>query len=62
MADAGAAVVIPDDELTAERLAAEAGALLVDAERLERMARASLGLARPHAAADIAAELLAAAS
>ncbi len=62
MADAGAAVVIPDDELTPERLAGEVGALLADPERLAAMARASLGLARPRAAEDIAAELLAAAS
>ena len=62
MADAGAAVVIPDGELTAERLGVVVGALLGDRERLQTMAAASSGLARPHAAQDIAAELLAAAA
>ena len=60
MADAAAAVVIPDAELTAERLARETGALLSDRPRLAAMAHASAALARPDAAADIAAELLAA--
>ncbi len=62
MADAGAAVVIADDELTPERLAAEVGALLADRERLGAMAQAARGLARPSAARDIAGEILAAAS
>ena len=48
MADAGAAVVIPDGELTPERLAAEAGALLADPGRLAGMAA---GLARPRPSA-----------
>jgi UDP-N-acetylglucosamine--N-acetylmuramyl-(pentapeptide) pyrophosphoryl-undecaprenol N-acetylglucosamine transferase len=61
MARAGAAVVIPDDELTGPRLAQEVGSLLADRTRLAAMARASAGLARPDAAAAIAAELLAAA-
>jgi UDP-N-acetylglucosamine--N-acetylmuramyl-(pentapeptide) pyrophosphoryl-undecaprenol N-acetylglucosamine transferase len=61
MAGAGAAVVIPDAELTAERLARETGALLHDTTRLAAMAHASATLARPNAAQDIAAELLAAA-
>ena len=58
---AGAAVVIPDAELTPARLAQEVGRLLGDASRLAAMARASAGLARPNAARDVAAELLAAA-
>jgi UDP-N-acetylglucosamine--N-acetylmuramyl-(pentapeptide) pyrophosphoryl-undecaprenol N-acetylglucosamine transferase len=61
MADAGAAVVIPDADLTAARLAHEAGELLHDRTRLAAMAHASAALARPDAAGDIAAELLAAA-
>jgi UDP-N-acetylglucosamine--N-acetylmuramyl-(pentapeptide) pyrophosphoryl-undecaprenol N-acetylglucosamine transferase len=61
MVDAGAAVVVPDGELTAERLAAEVGALLGDRARLSAMAAASAALARPGAAADIAGEVLAAA-
>jgi UDP-N-acetylglucosamine--N-acetylmuramyl-(pentapeptide) pyrophosphoryl-undecaprenol N-acetylglucosamine transferase len=58
---AGAAVVIEDRELTGSRLAAEVGALLADRGRLAAMARASAALARPDAAAEIAAEVLAAA-
>jgi UDP-N-acetylglucosamine--N-acetylmuramyl-(pentapeptide) pyrophosphoryl-undecaprenol N-acetylglucosamine transferase len=57
----GAAVVVPDGELTPERLAAEVGALLRDPARLAAMAAASARLARPDAAAAIARELLAAA-
>jgi UDP-N-acetylglucosamine--N-acetylmuramyl-(pentapeptide) pyrophosphoryl-undecaprenol N-acetylglucosamine transferase len=53
--------VIPDDELTAARLAAEVGRLLADHGRLALMARASAGLAKPDAAQDIAREVLAAA-
>jgi UDP-N-acetylglucosamine--N-acetylmuramyl-(pentapeptide) pyrophosphoryl-undecaprenol N-acetylglucosamine transferase len=61
MEDAGAAVVIPDRELTAARLAHEVGALLADTTRLASMARASAGLARLDAASEVAGELLAAA-
>jgi UDP-N-acetylglucosamine--N-acetylmuramyl-(pentapeptide) pyrophosphoryl-undecaprenol N-acetylglucosamine transferase len=60
MEEAGAAIVIPDDELTAARLAAEVGRLLADHGRLALMARASAGLAKPDAAQDIAREVLAA--
>jgi UDP-N-acetylglucosamine--N-acetylmuramyl-(pentapeptide) pyrophosphoryl-undecaprenol N-acetylglucosamine transferase len=62
MEAAGAAVVIPDNELTAARLAEEVGQLLSDVPGLAAMANASAELARPQAAADIAHELLAAAS
>ena len=62
MARAGAAVVIDDGELTPSRLADEVQVLLDDRARLEAMARAAAGLARPDAAADVAAELLAAAA
>ena len=61
LADAGAAVLIPDAELTDERLRTEVETLLADAQRLDAMGRAALGLARPHAAAVIASEVLAAA-
>ncbi len=61
MERAGAAVVIPDAELTATRLAHEVGGLLADPQRLAAMARASAALARPQAAAEIAAQVLAAA-
>jgi UDP-N-acetylglucosamine--N-acetylmuramyl-(pentapeptide) pyrophosphoryl-undecaprenol N-acetylglucosamine transferase len=61
MADAGAAVIIPDDELSPARLAQEVGRLLADRSRLTRMARAAAGQARLTAAHDIASEVLAAA-
>lgn len=62
MAQAGAATVIPDGELTAERLGREVGELLSNRSRLAAMAGASRRLARPHAARDVASELLAAAA
>ncbi len=61
MADAGAAVVIPDAELDGPHLAREVGALLADRGRLASMARASAELARPDAAREVAEEVLAAA-
>src|SRR4051794_18443709 len=61
MADAGAAVVVRDADLTAQRLDDEVGALLGDTARLAAMATASRALARPEAAHDIAGEVLAAA-
>jgi UDP-N-acetylglucosamine--N-acetylmuramyl-(pentapeptide) pyrophosphoryl-undecaprenol N-acetylglucosamine transferase len=62
MADAGAAVIIADAELTGARLRAAVDELVGDPVHLAAMARASLGLARPDAARDIAREVLAAAS
>ena len=61
MADAGAAVVIADASLDAERLSAEVGALLGDAARRSEMAAAAGALARPDAAREVARELLEAA-
>jgi UDP-N-acetylglucosamine--N-acetylmuramyl-(pentapeptide) pyrophosphoryl-undecaprenol N-acetylglucosamine transferase len=61
MVQAGAAVLVPDAELSAARLAGEVNALLADPARLEAMGRASAALARPDAAQRIAAEVLAAA-
>jgi UDP-N-acetylglucosamine--N-acetylmuramyl-(pentapeptide) pyrophosphoryl-undecaprenol N-acetylglucosamine transferase len=58
---AGAAVVVPDSELNAPRLAQEVGRLLGDRGRLAAMTRASTELARPDAAHQIARELLIAA-
>ncbi len=58
---AGAAVIIPDAELSGPRLAVEVGQLLADRPRLAAMSRAASALARPRAAQDIAAEVLAAA-
>jgi UDP-N-acetylglucosamine--N-acetylmuramyl-(pentapeptide) pyrophosphoryl-undecaprenol N-acetylglucosamine transferase len=62
MAEGGAAVVIPDAELTPERLRREVDALLADPARLHAMAEASARLARPDAAAAVAAEVLGAVS
>jgi UDP-N-acetylglucosamine--N-acetylmuramyl-(pentapeptide) pyrophosphoryl-undecaprenol N-acetylglucosamine transferase len=62
MERAGAAVIIPDAELTGARLAQEVGGLLADPGRLAAMGRASAELARPQAAAEIAGEVLAAAA
>ena len=61
MEAAGAALVIPDGELTGPRLAQEVGTLLADPGRLAAMGRASSELARPDAAAVIAREVLTAA-
>jgi UDP-N-acetylglucosamine--N-acetylmuramyl-(pentapeptide) pyrophosphoryl-undecaprenol N-acetylglucosamine transferase len=61
MSHAGAAVVIPDGELSAGRLGGEVAALLADRGRLAAMAAASARLARPDAARDVAGELLEAA-
>jgi UDP-N-acetylglucosamine--N-acetylmuramyl-(pentapeptide) pyrophosphoryl-undecaprenol N-acetylglucosamine transferase len=58
MADAGAAVVVPDAEVDAPRLAREVASLLEEPGRLERMAEASRGLARPDAADRIAAGVI----
>jgi UDP-N-acetylglucosamine--N-acetylmuramyl-(pentapeptide) pyrophosphoryl-undecaprenol N-acetylglucosamine transferase len=60
MAEAGAAVLVGDAELTPERLSSLAAELLADRPRLRRMAEASRSLARPDAAETIAAEVLAA--
>jgi UDP-N-acetylglucosamine--N-acetylmuramyl-(pentapeptide) pyrophosphoryl-undecaprenol N-acetylglucosamine transferase len=54
----GAAVLVPDDQLTPSRLRQEVQALLGDPERRERMAAAARSLARPDAASRIADELL----
>jgi UDP-N-acetylglucosamine--N-acetylmuramyl-(pentapeptide) pyrophosphoryl-undecaprenol N-acetylglucosamine transferase len=59
MADAGAAVVVPDAEVDAERLAREVEALLSEPGRLERMADSAGRLARPDAAERIAEGVLA---
>jgi len=61
MADAGAAVVLPDAELTPERLRREVDAIALDPQRLRAMGEASQRLARPDAAREIAGEVLSAA-
>ena len=62
MADAGAAVVVPDAEVSPERLAREVGELLAAPERLRAMRAAALAAARPDAAERIAAAALEAAA
>jgi undecaprenyldiphospho-muramoylpentapeptide beta-N-acetylglucosaminyltransferase len=54
LAEAGGAVLVPDGELSGERLAAEVDALLADEDRRRAMAEAAGTLARPDAAAAIA--------
>jgi UDP-N-acetylglucosamine--N-acetylmuramyl-(pentapeptide) pyrophosphoryl-undecaprenol N-acetylglucosamine transferase len=58
MEEAGAAIVLADAALDASRLRELVGGLLRDPERLEAMAAASAGLARPDAAERVAAEVL----
>ena len=60
MANAGAAVVVEDDEMTPDGLAELAGSLLSYPARLVSMSEAARSLARPDAAEQIAAEVLAA--
>jgi UDP-N-acetylglucosamine--N-acetylmuramyl-(pentapeptide) pyrophosphoryl-undecaprenol N-acetylglucosamine transferase len=55
---AGAAVVVPDDELDGPRLAREVAALLGSPQRTAEMANAAAAAARPDAAERIADELL----
>lgn len=59
MAEAGAAQMILDGDLTAERLLAACEALLEDEEGLRRMGAISRSLGRPQAAEEIAALVLA---
>jgi UDP-N-acetylglucosamine--N-acetylmuramyl-(pentapeptide) pyrophosphoryl-undecaprenol N-acetylglucosamine transferase len=58
----GAAVVVPDGELSAARLARETAALLADSQRMRAMAAAARRIARPDAAEAVAEELLEAAA
>jgi UDP-N-acetylglucosamine--N-acetylmuramyl-(pentapeptide) pyrophosphoryl-undecaprenol N-acetylglucosamine transferase len=60
MADGGAAIVIPDSELTPDRLMGTISELLGDEDRLREMASAARHLAKPDAAERIAREALAA--
>jgi UDP-N-acetylglucosamine--N-acetylmuramyl-(pentapeptide) pyrophosphoryl-undecaprenol N-acetylglucosamine transferase len=62
MCQAGAAIAIPDAQLSAARLGREVAALLADGPRLAAMAAAARRLARPDAAREVADELLAAAA
>jgi UDP-N-acetylglucosamine--N-acetylmuramyl-(pentapeptide) pyrophosphoryl-undecaprenol N-acetylglucosamine transferase len=55
LAEAGAAVVVPDAEADTARLASELDRLLGDPDRLQAMGASAHRLARPHAAAEVAA-------
>lgn len=55
VADAGGGVLVPDADLTPDRLAKELDALVSDADRLGVMATAARTLGRPDAAARVAA-------
>jgi UDP-N-acetylglucosamine--N-acetylmuramyl-(pentapeptide) pyrophosphoryl-undecaprenol N-acetylglucosamine transferase len=61
MERAGAAAVLPDADLTPDRLRAEVDAIVSDEQRRSAMAAASARLARPDASRAIAREVLAAA-
>lgn len=61
MRAAGAASVFADSELSAERLRREVAAVLGDSKRLEAMAAAARGLAKPDAARRVADQVLEAA-
>ncbi len=58
MAEGGAAIVIPDQELDADRLASAADELLGDRSLLTKMSIAAKSLSRPDAAESIAEALL----
>jgi len=60
--EAGAAILIPDAQLTAAKLRQTVDDLLADPARLKAMGEAALGLARPQAAYDVAQQVLAVAS
>jgi UDP-N-acetylglucosamine--N-acetylmuramyl-(pentapeptide) pyrophosphoryl-undecaprenol N-acetylglucosamine transferase len=58
LAEAGAAVVLPDGECTGESLRGLVGALLSDRHRLDAMAEAARRVGRPDAADRVAEEVL----
>ncbi len=58
LSEAGAALLLPEVELSAARLAAEVSRLLDDGDRRGSMADAARRRGRPHASRDIASKLL----
>jgi UDP-N-acetylglucosamine--N-acetylmuramyl-(pentapeptide) pyrophosphoryl-undecaprenol N-acetylglucosamine transferase len=58
LSDAGAAIMLPQRELSAERLEREVTRLAGDRDALEALARAALDRGRPHAAEEIAKRIL----
>lgn len=59
LAEAGAAVVLPDADCTGERLQELVGALLADRRRLDAMAESARSVGRPDAAERVADEVVA---
>ncbi len=55
LVDAGAAIALPEREVTAERLSAEVAGILQNSETAMAMAQAALTCGRPNAAEDLAA-------
>ena len=55
LVDAGAAIALPERDVTAERLSAEIAAILQSPETANQMAQAALSVGRPNAAEDLAA-------
>jgi UDP-N-acetylglucosamine--N-acetylmuramyl-(pentapeptide) pyrophosphoryl-undecaprenol N-acetylglucosamine transferase len=55
LADAGAAIVVPDAEMTPDRLVVEVDGLLGDPDRLEAMGNGAVAVARRDAAESVAA-------
>ncbi len=58
-AEAGAAIVVRESQLDADRVVAEVGGLLNNADRLARMAQAARAAGRPNAATEMAGDILA---
>ena len=58
LSEAGAALLLPEAELSAERLAVEVSRLLGEQDRRRGMADAARRRGRPHASRDIASKLL----
>ena len=55
LVDAGAAIALPEAQVTAERLSAEVARILQSPETANSMAQAALSCGRPNAAEDLAA-------
>jgi UDP-N-acetylglucosamine--N-acetylmuramyl-(pentapeptide) pyrophosphoryl-undecaprenol N-acetylglucosamine transferase len=58
LAEAGASLLLPQSELTSERLREVVTSLLGDAIRRKQMAERALARGRPHSARDIVSKLL----
>jgi UDP-N-acetylglucosamine--N-acetylmuramyl-(pentapeptide) pyrophosphoryl-undecaprenol N-acetylglucosamine transferase len=58
LAAAGASILLPQSELTPERLRAVVGDLLQEPDRRRQMAQRALARGRPHSALDIVSKLL----